>query len=50
MREPLWDRIKQWVCATFGHRPMRELWACKGHIHGVCPRCNRIVFMPESHP
>lgn len=41
MREPLWERIKQFICRYIGHRKDTS-WEYNGQLHTTCKRCRRI--------
>lgn len=43
---PLWDRIKEWICANFGHWKDGKPWEFAGKRHECCKRCRRIVSAP----
>ena len=37
-----WDKVKMWMCKTFGHKPSKkpeDTWEFKG-INHVCTRCS----------
>jgi hypothetical protein len=38
MRKPWLDRLRDWLCARFGHKPSTDPWGVT-----VCRRCNLLI-------
>ena len=43
MGESLLERLKYWVCRTFGHKQQGEKWFHAGKWHYDCARCRRVI-------
>jgi len=51
MKQPLIERLLNWICDTFGHTKSGSRnaeWLHDGNRHYQCTRCNRIVSRPEA--
>ena len=46
MEESLWERFKQWVCETFGHKLEGKAWVFEDQKHDNCLRCMRVISKP----